>query len=185
MEETKKAYSKIIKLLKKNKDIFVFDIQDLENKAKCHLFGLELKEIYGLNIDPKSIKSTEFNTFYEYIRLFRVGKDSNNSISWSDDGRQPKNEVLLNISFPTGAYIFGEDYDYQQKLFKEFFNELKGYNPKYSDTANKTLYFSLDSAASVFNAFPEIIKKYHALNKEDINNRRIYKLKKELEKLES
>ena len=185
MEATKKAYSQIIKLLNKHKDICVFDIQDLESKAKCHLFGLELKELYGFNIEPKSIRSTSFNEFHGCLRLYKVGKDSNNSISWSDDGRQPKNEMLLNISFPTGAYIFGEDYEYQQELFGKFFNELKSYNPKYSDTANKTLYFSLDNAGVIFNSFPEILKKYHTLNRNDINNRKIYKLKKELEKLES
>ena len=44
MEATKKAYSQIIKLLNKHKDICVFDIQDLEREAKCHLFRLKLKE---------------------------------------------------------------------------------------------------------------------------------------------
>jgi len=67
------------------------------------------------------------------------GEKYGRHISWSDDGKQPEDELLLVISFPTGAYIFGDDYP--TEFFKEFFQELKTYNPKYTDTTNKTLYF--------------------------------------------
>lgn len=182
LEATKKAYNEILKAMKKHKDICVFDIETLERQSNIHLYGLELKEKYGLDIDPKQVKSTSFNEFHGYCRLYKVGKDFNNSISWSDDGRQPDNELLLNIAFPTGAYIFGEDYP--KVLFQKFFLELKSYNPKYTDSHNHCLYFSMDNAKDVFNNFVAIYKKYCEINKEDFKQRKIERMKADLAKLE-
>lgn len=183
MKTTKKAYNEIFKVLEKHKDICVFDIKELENKSKLHLFGLELKELYGLNINPKDIKSTTYNTFFEYVRIHKVIGNNNSRISWSDDGTQPDNELLVNICFPTGAYIFGEDH--ATDFFQRFFTELKTYNPKYIDSVNKSIYFSMDNAKDVFNNFQSILKKYYELNKEDMKKRKILKMKAEIEKLES
>lgn len=181
LETTKKAYNEILKAMKKHKDICAFDIERFEIKAKLHLYGLELKETYGLDINPKDVNSFTFNSFHEYIKIYKVGES--NKISWSDDGRQPDNELLVDICFPTGAYIFGEDYP--TDLFQKFFLELKAYNPKYSDTANKSLYFSMDNAKDVFNNFPTILKKYYEINKEDSKQRKILKMKADLAKLET
>lgn len=182
LETTKKVYNEILKAMKKHKDICVFDIESLEIKANIHLYGLELKEKYGLDINPKEVDSTSFNVFHEYCRLYKVGKDFNNSVSWSDDGRQPDNELLLNIAFPTGAYIFGEDYP--TTLFQRFFLELKSYKPKYTDSHNHCLYFSMDNAKDVFNNFQSIYKKYLEINKEDFKQRKIERMKADLAKLE-
>lgn len=183
METTKKAYDEILKVLNKHKDLININIEDLETKAKLHLFGLELKENYGLNINPKEVKSTTYNIIGDYLRIYKVGANENSKISWSDDGRQPDNELLLNICFPTGAYIFGEDY--ATDFFQKFWNELKTYSPKYTDTTNKSLYYSMDNAKDVFNNFNDMLKKYYELNKEDAKQRRILKMKADLEKLEN
>jgi len=180
---TEKAYDEVFKMLEKHKDVCVFDLEDLKRKSSCHIFGVKLRDEYGLNIDPKNIDSTSFNKFFDYIRLYSVGENFNNRISWSDDGSQPDNELLLSICFPTGAYIFGEDY--ATEFFQRFFNELKTYNPKYTDTTNKTLYFAMDNAKEVFNNFKELLKKYYELNKEDAKLRKIEKMRKDLEKLEA
>ena len=55
LQKTKKIYDSILKIAKKNEDLLNFDFKDLESKAKYHLFGLELKEVYGLNINEKTI----------------------------------------------------------------------------------------------------------------------------------
>ena len=81
----------------------------------------------GFNLDPKTIHSTDWQKLKENVHIgFFDGE--RRSISWSDDGRQPKNETLLYISYPTGAYIFGGDYP--TEFFQKFFLELKTYNPK-------------------------------------------------------
>ena len=176
------AYAEIIKILKKHKDVIVYDVDAMEIQAKNHLFGIELKEKYGFNIEPKGVKSLEWVPLSRYINIGLFGKKQGRTVSWSDDGRQPENELLLYISFSTGAYIFGEDYPVD--LFARFFNELKGYNPKYTDTTNKSLYYSLDNAGVVSNDFEGILKKYYEINKEDFKQRKIQKMKEELSQLE-
>jgi len=185
--ETEKIYNQILKLLNKHKDVITFDIPQLEKKAEDHLFFLELKEKYGFDLDPKKHsmpynKYYNFNSEYKNISYWDT-QFTGRKISWSDDGRQPKNEWLFSLSFSTGAYTLGSDYDGQQELFQQFFNELKTYSPKYLDTTNKTLYFSLDNAGKIFNEFDSILKKYIKLNQEDYKRRQIIKIEKELEKI--
>lgn len=179
----KKAYIEIFELIKKYEDMCVFDLVDLERKSQHHLLGIELKEMYGFNIDPKIVHSLDYINFGRYMNLCQWGEGTSREISWSDNGEQPGNELLLSISFPTGAYIFGDDYP--KDLFSQFFSELKSYNPKYLDTANKSLYFSLDNAGIIFNKFKSILEKYYKLNKEDFKKRKIKRMKDELEKLET
>lgn len=182
MNTTEKAYKEIFKTLNKYKSEIVFDVDNLETKAKQHLFGVELVEKYGFELDPKNIHSTEWQKLKENVHI-GLFDGERRSISWSDDGRQPKNETLLYISYPTGAYIFGDDYP--TEIFLKFFLELKTYKPKYIDSANKSLYFSLDNAGEIYNAYDSIIKRYYEENKEDLKQRKIKKMKDEIAKLES
>lgn len=182
MNTIEKAYKEILQTLNKYKSEIVFDVNMLETQAKQHLFGLELVEKYGFELDPKTIHSTDWQKLKEnvYIGFF---DGERRSISWPNDGRQPKNETLLYIFYPTGAYIFGDDYP--TEFFQKFFLELKTYKPKYIDSANKSLYFSLDNAAEIYNAYDSIMKKYYEENKEDLKQRKIKYMKDELSKLES
>jgi len=65
------------------------------------------------------------------------------------------------------------------------FLELKTYNPKYIDSTNKSLYFSLDNASEIYNAYDSIIKRYREENQEDFKQRKIQKMKEDLAKLEA
>ncbi len=181
--QVKQAYEEIFRVLRKHKDVCVFDVDTLERQGKIHLFGLTLKEEYGLDIDTRLVYSLDWNSFGNYVAIGWFGKKHNRIISWSDDGRQPEDELLLRISFSEGAYMFGQDYPVI--LFQQFFNELKAYNPKYSDTKNSSLYFSMDTAGDVFNKLPDILKKYHDINKKDSKKRQIKKLQEELKQLKS
>lgn len=182
MNTTEKAYKEILKVLNKYESEIVFDIDDLERKAEHHLFGVELVEKYGFNLDPKKIDSTDWQRLRENVYIgFFDGVDRR--ISWPDDGRQPQNETLLYINYPTGAYIFGSDYP--TEFFQKFFLELKSYNPKYIDSANKSLYFDLDNAGKIFNDYDSIIQRYYEENKEDLKRRKIKQMKDELDRLEA
>ena len=189
MKKEQQAYKEILDLVEKYTDIIVFDHRDLKNKSDYHLFGLKLKEEYGLDIDPTNIYSLDYNRFGDYRGIGIWDEKLRRTISWLDDPKQaqPENELLLVISFPTGAYIFGNssNNDYPIELFQQFFNELKTYNPKYSDTMNKSLYWSMENASKIFNEFPNILKKYQDINKIDSKKRAIKKLKEDLEKLQS
>ena len=182
MNTTEKAYKEILKVLNKYKSEIVFNVNSLELEAKQHLFGVDLVEKYGFNLDPKSIYNLDWQRLNQHVHIgFFDGEDRR--ITWSDDGRQPKNETLLCISYSTGAYIFGSDYP--TEFFQKFFLELKTYNPKYIDSANKSLYFSLDNAGKIYNAYDSIINRYHEENKEDLKQRKIKQMKDELSKLEA
>lgn len=177
----RKGYAEILKTLRKYKDVCVVDILAFERKAKHHLFGIKLKEEFGLNINPKEICSLDYIRFGNYMVVAWWGEKYNRTISWSDDGSQPDDELLLQISFPTGAYIFGDDYP--ADLFQKFFTELKSYNPKYIDSVNHALYFSIDNAKNVFNNLDSILEKYREMYKKDVRKRKIREMEEELEKL--
>ena len=180
-KQTKKAYEEILEVMNKNKDICLYDIRDFKQKSKYHLFGIELQEKYGLNIEPEDIRSLEYINFNDYISIGWWGEKYNRTIGWENNGKQPEDELLLVLGFSTGAYIFGADYP--KEFFQKFFLELQSYNPKYTDTANKDLYFSMDNASKIFNEFPAILKRYSEENQQDFKKRKIEKLKKELEEL--
>jgi len=180
LEKAQKTYKSLFSLLKKNKEFINLDISTLEYQAKCHLFGLELKEKYGLNIEPTHIRDLEWIEFGDFVRIgFYDG--NKRAISWPEFGKQPQGEYLLKISFSTGAYIFGDDYP--TIFFQKFWDELMSYNPDYTDIHNNCIYFSLNNAKDIFNNFSDIYRKYQLLNKEDIKQREILKLEKQLEKL--
>ena len=180
MKEIKKAYKEILDVINKHRDIVVYDYEELDNISKKHLFGIELKEKYGIDTNVRNV-SLDYNRFGEYRAIGWWGKKYRRTISWSDDGKQPVDELLLSLGFSTGAYIFGDDYP--QELFQKFWQELKSYNPKYIDTSNSSLYFSMKNASKIFNEFNTILDKYHEINKKDMKERKIKKLQGELEEL--
>lgn len=197
IEEQKKAYLEIVKVTEKykhfNDKYSIRDINDMYLAAKNHLMRIDWYEKYGIKLD-KDAKLYEHNWFRvsEYLNFSHFGdaqkdKDvgSGRFISWSDDGRQPNDEWLLNIGFSTGAYIFGDDYELQKPLFQDFIEELKSYKPKYSDTVNKNFYWGIDDAKAIFEAFPGILKKYQERNRAEFDERKAKKLRAELEKLEA
>lgn len=170
MEKSQQAYKEILELVSKYEDLVIFNLKSLQEQSKKHLFALELKEKHGFNITPDQIGSIDYSRFGDYMALGMWGEKYRRNVSWSDDNSQPTDELLLCISFGTGAYIFGDDYPIE--LFKEFFEELKTYNPKYKDTVNKSLYWSLENAG--------ILQKYKNKYRDGEKERKIAKLKKEL-----
>lgn len=162
----------------KNESSFFKDIQ-----AKLEI--MDLNEEYGLDINVNDIRdyNKDWIEFSEYAALGVFGKSYGRTISWSDDDRQPYDgDRLLCISFPTGPYIFSYNGELR-KLFNDFFAELKAMNPKYCDTANHSLYFSIDEAAKVHAEYLEIFKKYQGMAKKAFDDFRIALLEKELGKL--
>lgn len=174
-----KAYKKLLKVAEKLKEVindYAF-ISDIEGR----LLKVELEDRFGIPLysgrsDFFSVKNVYDN--WTNLNKFIEGK----SISWSDDDRQPElNEWLFVISFPTGPYIFSGDYP--EETFKAFFLELKSFGPKYSDTVNKTLYFTEETSKTVYTAFWSIFNKYKAQVQDEIKQKRKIELEEELAKL--
>lgn len=178
-EELKADYKKFISYAKKNQHLICVDLSRFENESKLHLLQSELKNVYGLDFNEK-IRSLTWQEIKPY--RYYVNWQEEMRISWSDDGIQPNlGERMIEISFPTVAYIFGDSYPIE--IFQEFYRELQSYKPKYQDTANSSLYFELGKSKEVFNSFDDIFRKYKDKVSEYNNQKRIKELEDELKRL--
>ena len=196
VKKWKKAYTDILKVCEKYNDFeeyAFYDIKDMAESARNHLLLIDWYENYGLKInhDKKSYTfgyfSVEYGENKKFLQFGDAAKDRDAGggryIAWSDDDRQPLNEWLFNVVFPSGAWVFGEGH--ATSLFQEFFRELKSYKPDYIDNYNRSLYWKLENAKPIFDEFDSIFKKYKDRYASGEKQRRADKLRKELEKLEA
>ena len=142
-------------------------LKEIRTKAKNRVIRYEWEEKYGIKLGSDA-RLAEWNYYhlgeYELISYFEDGykshkEHSGRSISWPEKGKQPVDEWIYSISFGTGAYIFGEDYDGQQQLFQDFFEELRTYKPDYEDLHNHCLYWKVENAKKIMGKFREILNK--------------------------
>lgn len=176
------AYKKILKVVEScTKEAQLDNTIDIGHTLKSLILREELQESFGINLtNCYDYSATYFKVGYDQY-IAKYGEKHNRTISWPDDGKQPKDEWLFCISYPTGAYMLGEDY--QTETFKQFFNELKGFEPKYVDTVNHCLYYADDVAKVVYEKVDEITKKYRVIAEDNRKASKIEKLKKQLEEL--
>lgn len=177
------AYKKILKVIKScAKEVAIDSSVDISYKLESLITREEIQESFGIDLK----NCYEYGTTYFSLRddkfIGKYGSKYNRTIAWSDDDTQPEDEWLFVISYPTGAFIFGEDY--QQETFKQYFDELKGFEPEYVDTANHNLYYTADKAKAVFEKVDEVFKKYRTIAEENRKDAKIAVLKKQLEELE-
>lgn len=177
----RKAYSEILEVMEKHETLIKEDYQiDIMQKLRDRLKIIDISEDFGIDLksesDPWYIILSDNQTIYE------LGPRSGRTIGYSDDDRQPEDEMLYVICFPTGPYVFSQDYP--SSTFSKFFNELKSFKPKYIDSANKALYFTKDKAKEVHDNYKAIFDKYKAQVDQELKERRIANLKKELEELD-
>ena len=124
-------------------------------------------------------------TFYDKDSLKDRDNGGGRYISWSEGDKQPVDEWLYQLHFGTGAYIFGEDYEGQQRLFQDFFEELRTYKPDYEDLHNHCLYWKIENAKEIMENYMVILNKYCERNRNELKSRKIEKLEKELQKLKN
>lgn len=149
--------------------------QNLNSKLQL----LKMSKRFGIPLT--NWNTTQYGVVDSYDNWTCVRLCDGDSIHCSDDGKQPENEWLYIIRFPSGPYIFHSDRSLSG-LFKRFFEELKAFGPKYCDTMNHTLYFAEDTSELVYNSFWDIFKKYRALVNEEVKTLRKKELELELSK---
>jgi hypothetical protein len=181
MNDKIKAYKDILKVAKKYSDIFGNDGVPIEVASiQSVIKTLEICSRFGM--EPKYLSFSNYiqvkNSYDEWTGIAFFSETADHPIGCSDTGEQPKNEWLFTIRFTCGAYIFGDSYPTQ--TFTAFFNELKSFEPKYVDSANKALYFTEDKAKAVHEAFWPIFKKYKALVADEVKAKRKAELEAEL-----
>lgn len=177
------SYNEILNVLNKHDDLLNKNYSiDIRSRLKSLIKSQEIANKFNIDLGYGAFEGSDtYVKLGDYSHIAHYSKEFNRTISWSDDGRQPENEWLYVISFPTGAYIFGEDYPVS--IFNDFFVELKSYNPKYSDTHNNNLYYCEKTASEVHSRFKEILEKYRLLAKDEIKQIRIKELENKLSKL--
>lgn len=177
------AYKKILKVIKScAKDVKLDSSVDVSNRLEQLITREEIQESFGINLlGCYDYSDTHFRVCSDTY-IAKYGSKHNQTISWLDEGKQPKDEWLLAITYPTGAYIFGDDY--QKETFEQYFNELKEFEPKYVDTANHCLYYTADKAKAVYEKVGEVLKKYRVIAEDNRKASKIEALKKQLEVLE-
>lgn len=142
---------------------------------------LEISQRFGIPLEGVHGQYQVKGAYDNWTRVCYMDGETR-KISWSDDGRQPKGEWLLCISFPTGMYIFGDYFkdEKPKETFNAFFNELKGFHPKYVDTVNHGMYFTEENSKAVYEAFWDIFNKYKDMVKNEMRHQRKKELEEEL-----
>ena len=151
---------------------------------------LELEDLFGLQLMNRAKTCYNIKGFghLEYhIGLFHYDGEYRtiNNISPTP---QPKDEWLLNISFPTGAYFLIDDNifnkSYLKELFDQMLEEFLAFNPKYVDRLNKSIYFTQETAKEVLDNWNSIVGKYKGMVSNELKKIKIAKLQAELSELE-
>jgi hypothetical protein len=194
--QLKKVYTEILEICEKYQNFShksgFYDISNMIGVCKNRLLVIEWYDKYGIKINVDSEPYTrdyllvgKYLSFQHFKNATKCKAEGlGRSISWSDNGKQPKDGWHLVLSFSTGAYIFGEDYKEQKQLFQDFFTELKRYNPDYSDTHNCNLYWKIENAKPIYDKFFTILDKYQKMNDAELKKREAKRLREELRKIE-
>lgn len=186
----KETFQKIIDICEQNTDT-EGTLSDIKIKAKNRVIRYEWQEKYGITL-PDGCRFAEYDYHqiddYQLISYFKDGyickeERCGRSISWSEGNKQPVDEWIYSVGFSTGAYIFGDDYNYQQQLFQDFFEELRTYKPDYEDLHNHNLYWKVENAKEIMKDFKKVLNRYHDRNKDELKGRKIAKLQAELNTL--
>ena len=178
LKATTEAYEKIFKVIEENLPLIDIDIKALQARVNSHKIRLELTEVYGLNINP-DIKNLSYENSSQLKQdVLLIETDGlRGRIYKEDNNRQSVGERLIMICLRNSS---GLSFEYHNNFFKE----LKSYNPDYISTVHRTLYFKLENAKEVFNAYDSIYKKYYNLEIEDAENRKITKIQENLKDLQ-
>jgi len=166
-KELKEKYDKILILLGDKK--LKVSAYKIENEIRKHLKDVRLLEEFCVD----SINFPECIKYYIWTDRHKA----------TNCQKQPDiNDEIINVSFPTGAYIFG-DY-YPKKLFDDFYNELKDkLKPEFVDDINRSFYLKITDCKNIVEKYNIVLDKYKELNIEEHKKYKIKKLEKELKEL--
>jgi hypothetical protein len=160
--------------------------EDVCNQIESQVKLLTIQEEFNLPLDDYGNDWFKVYTKVGDAAVGKYGEDYNRTITWSDDGKQPEEEWLFYLGFPTGAYIFGNyptNSFYPKETFDQFFQELKDIGVKYCDTNNHKLYYTSENARKAYDALPKLYDKYKELVSVEMNKKRVQELEAELSKL--
>lgn len=153
-------------------------LQEIKSKIKEMIIMYDYHDNYG--IDIKDIEKVDIDKIIFKSRYGNICIRKFNKILNCEE--QPKNELLMSYSFPTGPYIFDGTY-YFRDLFATFFEELKRYKYSYLDDTNEKIYFEINEGMKLFKNYKEICEKYQKLSDEKHKEKRREELEQELSRI--
>lgn len=183
MENKLKAYQELYAVAEKNKEHlnpYLLDSLCADLKEK------ELSVMFQLPLTIAGNTWYKVSNFYkEWVNVGLYGEETSRTISCEDNKKQPQGEWLYALRFCTGAYIFGDclQNNYPTETFNAFFQELKGFEPKYCDSMNSALYFTSENAHKVHEQILPLFQKYKTLVVHENSRKRVKELEAELAKL--
>ena len=187
-----KALKQVLAIVEAAPEAFSSGVYAEPSSLLSHIEMLQVLEDFNIDIEPAGIKTYTIKGNRSYDRYVTFyGDGTLRSIACPDEGKQPNNEWLLRVAFPTGAYLLGdgafggETETYPKKTFEEFFAELKTYSPAYCDSCNHVLYFTKDTAKKMIDDYDGIFRKYRGMVQQEVKESRKLALKQELAKLEN
>lgn len=191
MRTLKSTYNEIFRFLENYKSEIVFDIQKLKWIAEEHLFYNRLKNDYDFNVNMgRCLKGGVFNDSFVELKygVYYLKVNEYNMSGSFDDGIYPEhNEELVKVDIlgciPNISFI--KDTFLCSAITNSFFAFLKTYDPKYMDTVNKILYFTLENGAKVYNEYDAFIDDWYKKTKGAENNAKINELESQIDKLKN
>ena len=167
----KQALEDIVALVNSNHMEAISGLNMLARDAKEALKIANLYDKWRLNV-----RATQMRNPYQIEYGIAIGTYSN-----IPNGSEINPTELLKISFPTGAFIFGDDYD--TELFEDFYKELHDVIPAYEDKLNHALYYTIDNGSEAYEHYLQTYKKYEEMAVNRRKQQRIKELEKTLEEL--
>lgn len=177
----KEGYKKVLQIIKKYE---LDELHKVECLAEKGILAADIKEKYHVDVAIDSMNTNNgiwcsVHVLLGNMYIGHFGSKYNRDVT--NNKQDCDNELLVHLRFPTGAYVFGEDYPVD--FFNRFWEELLSYNPKYVDSANHGLYFSIGNAAAFIDNYGAICMKYSKQNNVNMKMRRIAALRKEADQL--
>ena len=185
----KQAYINVLNELNKNSEEIAdeFYLHALRRGLETRIKIQEIAELFNIPDLPENKGSGNYIKIDDERAILYCRQDTN-YISSPDDDEQgrPRDEYLYKIKFPCGAYTFSSSHErfYPEEVFKLFFDELKTYGPKYSDSRNNSLFFSPDNAFKIHKDYKNIFDKYKAKANAEYKNIKKKQLEDQIKKLE-
>lgn len=110
-----------------------------------------------------------------FAGLYRIERICNQSEPFTP-------QLLLEIRFDGGAYVFGREYD--TEYFNAFFSELQEFTPDYIDSVNHEIYYKPERAKEGYEHYRKVFQKYREGYASRSKQKKIESLKKQLAELE-
>ena len=175
-EKLTSLIEQVEELKKQEHSIFNSRLNDvIETLGVLRMYELFLEEF---NIEIKLFGKRGTDSFFEIENMptrVHISYWKSNSIVNNSQKQPEVGKWLLCFDYPTGAYVFGNEYIWD--LFNDFWEELKSYKYDFVDDLNHSLYFYLENSKDIIENYHEIFSKYKSKYKD-------YSIKAEKKRLE-